>query len=320
MKGSLGQLWVVSIPMKTPFRGITHREALIFRGERYAEWSPFVEYQDVEAATWLKGAISWANDPLPEIHRDHIFTNATLPAVAPTEVAAILKDFEPFRSVKVKVAQPGEGLEQDFARIKKVSELYPNARIRLDANGGYSLNQALDLVEAITDFNIEYLEQPVKLVTELAELKLAIAGTGLKITADESIRKASDPYEVARLEAADIVMLKAQPLGGVAAALEIANSIKLDVVVSSALETSIGISQGLHLAAALPELNYDCGLATLNLLDGDIVQDSLKPVGSRLEVKVVEPDIELLEKWAASPERTKWWLDRLQRCLDVLGT
>ena len=142
----------------------------------------------------------------------------------------------------------------------------------------------------------------------------------MKITADESIRKVSDPYEVARLEAADIVMLKAQPLGGVAAALEIANSIKLDVVVSSALETSIGISQGLHLAAALPELNYDCGLATLNLLDGDIVQDSLKPVGSRLEVKVVEPEIELLEKWAAGPERTKWWLDRLQRCLDVLDT
>lgn len=306
--------------MKTPFRGIKEREALIFKGERYAEWSPFVEYQDAEAATWLKGALSWANDPLPAIHRDQIFTNATLPAVSPDELAGVLKDFEPFRSVKVKVAQQGESLEQDLARIKKVSELYPDVKIRLDANGGYSLNQALDLVERIKDFDIEYLEQPVKSVSELAELKLSIAGTGLKITADESIRKATDPLEVARLDAADIVMLKAQPLGGVDAALEIANSIKLDVVVSSALETSLGISQGLYMAAALPELKYDCGLGTLNLLAGDIVRDSLKPVGSRLEVKVVEPEIELLEKWAASPERTKWWSDRLQRCLDVLDT
>jgi len=318
VKGSLGQLWVVSIPMKTPFRGITDREALIFRGERYAEWSPFLEYEDAEAATWLKGALSWANDPLPELQRDHIFTNATLPAVEPDQVAEVLRGFEPFRSVKVKVAQKGESLEQDLARIAKVSALYPEAQIRLDANGGYSLAAALKLVERISDFNIEYLEQPVSTVSELAELRVAIAGSGLKIAADESIRKTSDPLEVASLQAADIVMLKAQPLGGIDAALRIANSINLDVVVSSALETSLGISQGLHLAAALPELNYDCGLATLNLLEGDIVNDSLKPIGSRLEVKVVEPSIELLEQYQVSPERQAWWHKRLSRCLELV--
>lgn len=318
MKGSLGQLWVVSIPMRTPFRGITHREVLIFRGERYAEWSPFVEYQDAEAATWLKGALSWANEPLPKIHRDRVFTNATLPAVEPSQVAEVLRDFEPFRSVKVKVAQPGEYLDQDLKRIAKVAELYPTASIRLDANGGYSLAQALELATRLGGFNIEYLEQPVKSVSDLAELKQDLRGTGLKITADESIRKATDPLEVSRLNAADIVMLKAQPLGGIGAALEIASSINLDVVVSSALETSLGISQGLYLAAALPALKYDCGLGTLNLLAADIVKDSLKPIGSAIEVRVVEPDLDLLERYKASPEREKWWLERLERCLELL--
>jgi O-succinylbenzoate synthase len=154
-------------------------------------------------------------------------------------------------------------------------------------------------------------------IAELAELRSRIAGSGIKIAADESIRKSADPIEVMRAHAADIVMLKAQPLGGVNASLAIAQELGLEVVVSSALETSLGISQGLHLAGALPELNYDCGLGTLNLFQGDIVRDSLTPTDSVLEVKVSEPDPELLEKYAASPERTTWWLERLERCLDL---
>lgn len=319
MTGSLGKVWVVSIPMRTAFRGVKHREALIFQGERFAEWSPFLEYEDLEAASWLKGALSWANDPLPTLVRDQISINATLPAVTPDEVADVLSQFGKFKTVKIKVAGPGESLTQDMARIERVRALYPEAKLRLDANGGYSVSQALQMVEQLSQFNLEYIEQPVQSVSEMAELRKQLAGSGVKIAADESIRKTGDPQAVMRAEAADIVMLKAQPLGGIAASLEIAQSLGLEVVVSSALETSLGISQGLHLAGALPELNYDCGLGTLNLFDGDIVQQSLIPNQSMLDVSVVEPDVELLEKYAASPERTSWWEERLARCLELLS-
>ena len=319
MTGSLGKVWVVSIPMRTAFRGVKHREALIFQGERFAEWSPFLEYEDQEAASWLKGALSWANDPLPTLVRDQISINATLPAVTPDEVADVLSQFGKFKTVKIKVAGPGESLTQDMARIERVRALYPEAKLRLDANGGYSVSQALQMVEQLSQFNLEYIEQPVQSVSEMAELRKQLAGSGVKIAADESIRKTGDPQAVMRAEAADIVMLKAQPLGGIAASLEIAQSLGLEVVVSSALETSLGISQGLHLAGALPELNYDCGLGTLNLFDGDIVQQSLIPNQSMLDVSVVEPDVELLEKYAASPERTSWWEERLARCLELLS-
>lgn len=317
MNRSLGKVWVVSIPMRTPFRGIRHREALIFKGERYAEWSPFLEYQDAEAATWLKAALSWANEPLPSLVREEIPINATLPAVEPKDVESVLKSFGSFSTVKIKVASAGEDLAADIARMERVRELYPTARIRLDANGGYSLDQALALVDHLAGFNIEYLEQPVREISELASLRSQISGSGIKIAADESIRKTGDPQQVASAKAADIVMLKAQPLGGIAASLEIASKLGLEVVVSSALETSVGISQGLYLAGALPELHYDCGLGTVNLLEGDLSSDPLVPVDGMLDVRVAEPDPLLLERFAASQERTRWWEDRLARCLEL---
>ena len=303
--------------MRTAFRGVKHREALIFKGERYAEWSPFLEYEDQEAATWLKGAMSWANDPLPTLFRDQIRINATLPAVRPDEIGDVLSKFGKFETVKIKVASTGEELAQDIARIHKVRELYPDAKLRLDANGGYAISDALQMVEELRDFNIEYLEQPVSSITDMAALRKQLVGSGIKIAADESIRKSADPQEVMRAQAADIVMLKAQPLGGVDAGLKIASELGLEVVVSSALETSLGISQGLYLAGALENLDYDCGLGTLNLFEGDIVKDSLIPIESRLDVKVSDPDPELLERFAASPERTSWWESRLARCLEL---
>ncbi len=301
--------------MRTPFRGVTNREALILEGERFAEWSPFVEYEDSEASVWLKAAISWAHDPLPSVHRESISINATLPAVKPDEVSEVLKSFTPFTTVKIKVAAPGESIDEDLARISAVVKHFPETKIRLDANGGYSVAEALELVERLGSTKLEYLEQPVRTVTEMAELRQLLVGSGIKIAADESIRKSGDPDEVQRLNAADIVMLKAQPLGGIQASLDVANRLGLEVVVSSALETSLGIAQGLYLAAALPNLDYDCGLGTVNLLAGDVVTRSLKPLDSKLEPSVPEIDSELLEKYAASPERTKWWLERLERCL-----
>ena len=307
--------------MRVNFRGLNYREALIFRGtQRWAEFSPFLEYSDQESAAWLESAISFANDPLPHLFRNEIPINATLPAVTPEEGEPILLGFGHFDSVKVKVAEKGQGLAADLARIREVARLYPNAKIRLDANGGYTIDQAIEIAEAIKDFKIEYLEQPVATVAELAELRsrLREAGSQILIAADESIRKSSDPLEVAKAAAADIAVLKVQPLGGIAKALSVASESGLEAVISSALETSIGISQGLYLAAALPSLNHDCGLGTLNLLDGDVCSRPLLPIAGKLAVTEVTPDPALIQKYAASPDRTAWWLARLTRCYELL--
>lgn len=310
------KLWVVSIPLRTPFRGITNREALVIKGERFAEWSPFTEYGDQEASTWLKAAISFSQEPLPILRRNYIPTNATLPAVRPDEVADTLAPFENFKTVKIKVAQSGQSIKDDLGRINKTHELYPHAKLRLDANGGYSLDQAKALVDQLAGFPIEYLEQPVKSIEELAKLRTWLSGSYL-VAADESIRKTLDPKIVVEAGAADILMLKAQPLGGISEALRVLD-FGLDVVVSSALETSLGIAQGAYLAAAIPELRYDCGLGTINLLAGDIVTNSLRPENSALEVRMPEVSVERLEKYRASPEREAWWIARFERCLELL--
>lgn len=316
MSGGLGNFWVVSIPMRTKFRGLEFREAVIFKGERWSEFSPFLEYSDQESASWLKAALSFANDELPPLRRDFIRVNATLPAVSTDEVAAVLARFTGFETVKVKVAETGQSIADDLARIREVARLYPHAKVRLDANGGYSTEQVLSLVRELDGINIEYLEQPVSTIEEMAQLKTALSGS-IKICADELIRKSVDPLAVARARAADLVMLKAQPLGGIAASLEIASAIDLECVVSSAIETSVGIAMGTYLACALDELNYDCGLGTVNLLAGDVAHDQA-PKNSILEPKPVEVDQALLQKYEASPERQRFWRDRVQRCLELL--
>jgi len=308
---------VVSIPMRTKFRGLTHREAVIFKAERWSEFSPFPEYSDLEASAWLRAALSFANDELPELKREAVQVNATLPAIAVSEIEDVLKRFGEFQTVKIKVAESGESLADDLNRIREVARLYPNAKIRLDANGGYSVSQARELSEQLSGFNIEYLEQPVRSLEEMAELRNQLAGTYL-ICADELIRKSTDPHAVASFGAADLVMLKAQPLGGVSAALELSRAIGLKSVVSCAIETSVGLSMGVHLACALDDLEYDCGLGTLNLLAGDIAKNPLRPERSILRPAQVEVDEQLLEKYSAAPERQKFWRNRVARCLELL--
>ena len=246
--------------MRTKFRGLTHREAVIFKAERWSEFSPFPEYSDQEASQWLKAALSFANDQLPEIKREEIKVNATLPAVDVSEIESVLSRFGKFETVKIKVAEKGESIAQDLERIREVSRLYPNAKLRLDANGGYSVEQALEIAEKLDQFNIEYLEQPVSTVEEMASIRAELNGRYL-ICADELIRKAHDPMAVAEAGATDLVMLKAQPLGGVAAALELSRQIGLRSVVSSAIETSVGLAMGVHLACSLDELEFDCALS-----------------------------------------------------------
>lgn len=312
---------VVALPLRTRFRGIVVREALIFRGsQRWSEFSPFVEYEDEEAAQWLAGAISWANDPLPSVFRDSVPVNATVPAVSPDEVADVLSPFGNFGSVKIKVAEKGQSLQDDIARARRVRDLYPDVKIRLDANAGYTTEQTMEIARELRDLELQYIEQPVQSIPELKELRnwLAEEQISLKIAVDESIRKSTDPLLVAREQAADIAVIKVQPLGGIREAMAIASESGLEVVVSSALETSIGIAHGLHLAAAMPTLSYDCGLATARLLGGDIVDSPLVPVGGQIELREVSPNPDLLEKYAASPERTSWWLERLERCRVLL--
>jgi O-succinylbenzoate synthase len=311
---------VVSIPMRQRFRGIETREVALFEGpEGWTEFSPFVEYGDTEAAAWLAAAIDFGWAAAPPLLRNSIAVNATLPAVNADRVGDVLDRFAGCRTVKVKVAEPGQTLADDVARVAAArAYLGAEGRIRIDANGGWNVDEAEHAIHALAEYDLEYVEQPCASVEELWQIRQRVKYMGLPIAADESVRKAEDPLEVARQEAADILVIKAQPLGGIHAALGIAAEAGLPVVVSSALETSVGISMGLHLAAALPELDFDCGLGTVSLLSLDVAEDPLIPVGGRIDVRRVVPNERVFIDYAASAEREAWWRGRIERCHALL--
>jgi O-succinylbenzoate synthase len=314
---------VVSLPLRNKFRGLTLREALVFEGPQgWAEWAPFTEYPDEEAALWLSAAIEFGYRELPALSRQKIPVNATLPAVAPDQVAAILARFGSFETVKIKVAESGQSPAEDIQRIKAVREIYPAAKIRLDANGNLEVEQALDLIRDLNSqgIELEYFEQPVATIAELAEVKLTLAKDQIpvKIAADESVRKVTDPLAVAQANAADILVLKVAPLGGIYRSLEIAKDAGLPVVISSALDSSVGISMGAHLAALLPELNFDCGLGTAALLAGDVTRYPQLPVDGQIDVRRVDVDEEKLKIFQADDHRVDWWLERLERVYKLL--
>ncbi|GAA2074224.1 o-succinylbenzoate synthase [Pseudolysinimonas kribbensis] len=313
---------VVAIPLRRRFRGVDVREAVLLEGPAgWTEFSPFVEYDDAEAATWLAAAIDFGWNAPPAARRDRIPVNATLPAVPATDVPAVLALYPGCRTVKVKVAERGQALADDVARVAAArAALGAEGRVRLDANGGWNVDEAEHAVHALAPFDLEYLEQPCASVEELAELRSRLHDWDIPIAADESVRKAADPLAVARAGAADLLVIKAQPLGGIHRALEIVGDAGLPVVVSSALDTSIGIAMGAHLAAALPELPYDCGLATVGLFERDVVADPLVPVDGAIPVTRPVPDADALDALAAPPERTTWWLDRLERCHALLAS
>jgi O-succinylbenzoate synthase len=296
---------------------------MLFEGPNgWAEWSPFLEYPDEEAAVWLSAAIEFAYGKTPALVRDRIAVNATLPAVAPDQVQAVLARFGSFSTVKIKVAEPGQTPGQDVDRIVAVRKLYPDAKIRLDANGGWTPELSFSFIKALAGqgIELEYLEQPCKTIDELARLRQMIADSSFNvpIAADESVRKASDPMLVVEAEAADILVLKVAPLGGISRALEIARGAGLPVVVSSALDSSVGISMGAHLAAALPEIRFDCGLGTASLLAGDVTRTPLLPVDGFIDVRRVEIDQQKLDIFEAEDHRIDWWIDRLDRCFKLI--
>lgn len=308
----LAESHVVALPMRTRFRGVDVREAMLLRGPNgWTEFSPFVEYDAVEASAWLAAAIDDAWGERVPIARATVPVNGTLPTVPIDRIAEVLARYGEVRTVKVKVADSAETLDADVARVREVRRLLgPEGRIRVDANGGWNVDQAERAAHALAPFDLEYLEQPCASVRELAELRERLHDWQLPIAADESVRKADDPLAVARAGAADLLVVKAQPLGGVARALRIVAEAGLPVVVSSALDTSVGLAMGARLAAALPELEFDCGLGTAALFASDVTRDPLLPRDGAIPVREVTPDAELLRENAAAPERAEWWRAR----------
>jgi O-succinylbenzoate synthase len=312
---------VLSVPMRVKFRGVTHREVMLFEGSHgWTEWSPFIEYEDAEAATWLRAAIEFGWNPTPALKASTIVVNATLAAVPAKDVEEQLFAFGKFHTVKIKVAEPGQTIDDDLARIRRVHELHPTVAIRLDANGGFDVDAAIELAKqlSIESIDLQYFEQPVKTIAELAEVRLKLARIGTKVAADESVRKVSDPLAVAHANAADVLVIKAQPLGGISSALDITREANLPVTVSSALETSVGISMGLHLAAALEVETFDAGLGTVALLTEDVCDEPLIARDSKLSVQRVTPSELKLAKLTADSERVEWWHARLERCLNLI--
>lgn len=306
-----GDVHVFSIPLRTRFRGITVREGLLVRGPSgWGEWSPFLEYDAGVAAPWLRCAEEAAAGDWPQPVRDSVPVNVTVPAVDPATAHAIVTRGG-CRTAKVKVAEPGRAPGEDEARLEAVRDaIGPTGRVRVDANGGWDVDGAVTAIRSLDRAagGLEYVEQPCADVEELARVRRAV---DVPIAADESIRRAEDPYRVRDLAAADIAVLKVQPLGGVRACLRIAEDIGLPVVVSSALETSVGIAAGVALAAALPDLPYACGLATVQLLTDDVAADPLLPVDGFLPVGPLAVDPEALRRLAAAPEREAHWRARL---------
>lgn len=310
----LERLHVVALPMRVRFRGITVREfALIDGPAGWGEFGAFVEYQPPEAAAWLASAIEAAYRPTPPVLRDRIPINATVPAVDAARVPEVLDRFPGARTAKVKVAEAGQSLADDVARVNAVRKRVPT--VRVDANAGWTVREAVDAAAALTaDGDLEYLEQPCATVEELASLRRMI---DVPIAADESIRKAEDPLRVVRAGAADVAVLKVAPLGGVSRMLDIAAQIDIPIVVSSALDSAVGIGRGLLAAAALPELQHACGLGTGGLFVEDVVAPAV-PVDGFLPVGPVVPEPDRLAALAAPPDRRQWWIERVRACYPLL--
>ncbi len=308
----MAETHVFSIPMRTRFRGITVREGMLLRGPAgWGEFSPFLEYDARVAAPWLACAREAAFEGWPAALRDSVPVNVTVPAVGPEQAAAIVRASNGCRTAKVKVAEPGQSRADEQARLEAVRDaLGPDGSIRIDVNGGWAVDEAVTAIGILDRAagGLEYVEQPCASVEELAAVRRRV---DVPVAADESIRRAEDPYRVRDLEAADVAVLKVQPLGGVRACLRIAEDIGLPVVVSSALESSVGIAAGVALAAALPSLPFACGLATVQLLTDDVAVDPLLPRDGALPVVRPEVDADALERVRATPERAEAWAARV---------
>ena len=309
----LESMRVIALPTKTNFRGVNVREVALFRGEYgWGEFSPFLEYDYQECAPWLMCAIEAATKPRPQLYRNSVRVNGTIPATNDKSVIkSLVETYQGVKTFKVKV---GDNLGEDIVRLAQIRSLGRDIKIRIDVNGLWSVKDALTNLYAFYEEvgPFEYVEQPCATLEELCELKSSIR-IPLKIAVDEVLRKAKDPFAIDLSGAADFVMLKVQPLGGIARAHQLAEHHKLPVVVSSALESAVGINYGLQLAASFPEMNFDCGLGTGSLLGADVA--SLPIVNGEIEITEVEPDFNGYE---VAPERYEWWKNRVMKTAELL--
>ena len=309
----LESMRVIALPTKTNFRGVNVREVALFRGEYgWGEFSPFLEYDYQECAPWLMCAIEAATKPRPQLYRNSVKVNGTIPATNDKSVIkSLVETYQGVKTFKVKV---GDNLGEDIVRLAQIRSLGRDIKIRIDVNGLWSVKDALTNLYAFYEEvgPFEYVEQPCATLEELRELKASIH-IPLKIAVDEVLRKAKDPFAIDLSGAADFVMLKVQPLGGIARAHQLAEHHKLPVVVSSALESAVGINYGLQLAASFPEMNFDCGLGTGSLLGADVA--SLPIVNGEIEITEVEPDFNGYE---VAPDRYEWWKNRVMKTAELL--
>jgi O-succinylbenzoate synthase len=303
----LDTLRVIALPMKTNFRGISVREVALVKGSHgWGEFSPFLEYDDAESAPWLASAIEAATTPKPQLYRTSVAINGTIPALNdPEELKAIVDSFPGVKSFKVKV---GSNLAEDLARVNVIRQLQPAANVRIDVNGLWKIDQAEEFLTLVGD--IEYVEQPCATIAELRELKSRIS---VKIVGDEILRKAADPFKVDLDGAIDFLMLKVQPLGGIQRAHALAAHHNLPVVISSALESAVGINYGLMLAASFQEMNFDCGLGTGSLVAADVAH--LPIIDGKIEISEFEPQLDGLD---VAPDRFDWWKNRIMRTAELL--
>jgi o-succinylbenzoate synthase len=312
LEEALASLRVLALPMRTTFRSLDIRETALFEGENgWGEFAPFVEYSDQESLPWLESAIEAADKPLSPALRESIPINATVPASNDeSEIEQILSWYPGVDTVKIKV---GTGIQEDLVRIAQVRKHLPKAKIRIDVNGSWSVKEAALNVNAIYEVTgdlLEYVEQPVTSLDELKQLKEGMS-VDLKIAGDEVLRKAKDPFVISLDGAIDILMLKVSPLGGIKRAMDLASHHKLPVVISSALESAVGISYGLALAARVPKLDYACGLGTSALFNQDV--SDIPIVNGAIKATGYPIDLDRVERYELKGERLEWWRNRISR-------
>ena len=312
LEEALASLRVLALPMRTTFRSLDIRETALFKGENgWGEFAPFVEYSDQESLPWLESAIEAADKPLSPALRESIPINATVPASNDeSEIEQILSWYPGVDTAKIKV---GTGIKEDLARIQAVRKHLPKAKIRIDVNGSWSVKDALFNISAIYEVTgdlLEYVEQPVASLDELKQLKEGMS-VDVKIAGDEVLRKAKDPFAISLDGAIDILMLKVSPLGGIKRAMDLASHHKLPVVISSALESAVGISYGLALAARVPKLDYACGLGTSALFNQDI--GDIPIVNGAIKAASYPIDLDRVERYELKGERLEWWRNRISR-------
>ena len=312
LEEALASLRVLALPMRTTFRSLNIRETALFKGENgWGEFAPFVEYSDQESLPWLESAIEAADKALSPALRESIPINATVPASNDeAEIEQILSWYPGVDTVKIKV---GTGIQEDLVRIARVRKHLPKTKIRIDVNGSWSVKEALFNINAIYEVTgdlLEYVEQPVTSLDELKQLKEGMS-VDVKIAGDEVLRKAKDPFVISLDGAIDILMLKVSPLGGIKRAMDLASHHKLPVVISSALESAVGISYGLALAARVPNLDYACGLGTSALFNQDV--SDIPIVNGAIKATSYPIDLDRVERYELKGERLEWWRNRISR-------